>query len=107
MPGVGIRRAAEVGSKRLCVDTSRANPWLEKSRPGRRADLIAASSTRVHRMRQPRYRLVVEERLNHAQVIFHAWFTSTVRLSLHAAEDGESLTLLSVRKARMASGAGV
>src|SRR5437764_325013 len=30
-------------------------------------------------MRQPRYRLLAEERLNQAQVIFHSWFTSTVR----------------------------
>jgi hypothetical protein len=40
--------------------------------------------------------------LNQAQVIFGYWFTSTVRLSLQAAEDGERLTLLSVSKARMA-----
>jgi hypothetical protein len=58
-------------------------------------------------MRQPRYRLVAEERLNQAQVIFGYWFTSTVRLSLHGTEDGKGLTLLSVRKARMAPGAGV
>ena len=107
MPGVGIRQAAEVGSKRLCVDTSRANPWLDKSGPGRRADLIAARGTRVHRMRQPRYRLLAEERLNQAQVIFPAWFTSSFWVSLPTAKDGQSLTLLSVRKARMAPEAGV
>ena len=79
----------------------------KQSGPGRRADFIAATGTRVHRMRQPRYRLLAEERLNQAQVIFSYWFTATVRLSLHAAEDGESLTLLSVRKARMAPWPGV
>lgn len=53
-------------------------------------------------MRQQTYRLAAEERLNQAQVFFHAWFTSTFRLSLHGTEDGESLTRVSVGEARMA-----
>ena len=32
VPGVEIRRAALEGST-VCVSTSRANPWLEKSGP--------------------------------------------------------------------------
>jgi hypothetical protein len=79
----------------------------KKSGPGRRAYLIAARGTRVHRMRQPRYRLAAEERLNQAQVIFLSWFTSTFRSSLHDAEDGESLTLLRMSQARMAHLPGV
>jgi len=49
VPGVVIRRAAFGGFPRLCVDTSRANPWLEKSGPGRRPHFVAARCTRVQR----------------------------------------------------------
>ena len=66
--------------------------------------VVAVRGTRVHRMRQPRYRLAVEERLNHAQVIFLAWFTSTFRSSLHGTEDGQRLTRIAVGEPLMALG---
>ena len=53
------------GFPRLGVNTSRANPWLELVRAGELTRrLIAARGTRVHRMRQPSYRPLAEERLN-------------------------------------------
>jgi hypothetical protein len=86
-----------------CAPTP-VEPILGSINPGRvdAQTSLPQRGTRVHRMRQPRYRLLAEERLNQAQVIFSYWFISTVTLSLHAAKDGQSLTLLSVSQARMA-----
>ena len=72
-------------------------------RAGSMRRLVAARGTRVHRMRHQTYRLAAEERLNQAQVIFLHWLTSLFRLRLHAAEDGQRLTRIRVREARMAS----
>src|SRR6185312_4766884 len=95
------------GFPRLGVDTRRSNPWLEKSGPGRRTDLSAARGTRVHRMRQPSYRPVAEERLNQAQVIFGLWLTSPFPLSLHATKSGQRVPLLTVVRPRMDRSVGL
>src|SRR3954452_18167367 len=109
LKGAGSRNQAGCsGGFQTVVRRHQSSQSLARTiRAGSTRRLIAARGTRVHRMRQPRYRLLAEERLNQAQVIFHSWFTSTVRLSLHAAQDGESLPLLPVRKARMAHSPGV
>jgi len=85
------------GVPTVCVNTSRANPWLEKVRAGRLTRrLIAARGTRVHRMRHPSYRPRAEERLNARLSNFPRRLNATFTLSLLATKSGEAVPFLSV-----------
>src|SRR3954470_2777519 len=109
LKGAGSRNQAGcLGRFQTVVRRHQSSQSLARTiRAGSTRRLTAARCTRVHCMRQPRYRLLAEERLNQAQVIFGYWFTSTVRLSLHAAEDGQRLPVLWLSELRMAHQPGV